>query len=109
MDGQLLCRGGIVSVVARTIVNDPEPTPSQPVADTSCAAYPGDLVLITKIDLAPATGFDVEQALATIETVRPGVQVIETSVRTSLGMAAWLEWLESRVWSGGAEHLASRA
>jgi hydrogenase nickel incorporation protein HypB len=68
-----------------------------------------DVVLLTKIDLAPATGFDVEQALANIETVRPGVQVIETSARSPFGMAAWLEWLESSVSSGGAARLASRA
>ncbi len=55
-----------------------------------------DVVLLTKIDLALATGFDVEQALANIETTRPGVQVIETSARSPMGMAAWLEWLEAR-------------
>jgi hydrogenase nickel incorporation protein HypB len=68
-----------------------------------------DLVLITKIDLALATGFDVEQALANIETVRPGVEVLETSARSPLGLAAWLKWLEARVSSDHAARSASRA
>jgi hydrogenase nickel incorporation protein HypB len=56
-----------------------------------------DVVLLTKIDLAVATGFDVKQALANIEAVRPGVRIIETSARSPMGMTAWLEWIEARV------------
>lgn len=65
-----------------------------------------DVVLLTKMDLALATGFDVGHALANIETARPGVRVIETSARSPTGMAAWLEWLEAGASAGGAAHAA---
>ena len=49
-----------------------------------------DLAILTKIDLAAATGFDREEALRSIEAVRPGLEVLETSARTGLGMERWL-------------------
>lgn len=55
------------------------------------------LVLITKTDLAPHTGFDRVMALHNIERVHPGVQVLELSARTGEGMDAWFELLRSRV------------
>ena len=54
-----------------------------------------DLAIITKADLAAATGFDREEALRSIEAVRPGLEVLETSARTGLGMARWFAKLES--------------
>jgi hydrogenase nickel incorporation protein HypB len=48
-----------------------------------------DLAILTKIDLAEATGFDREEALRSIEAVRPGLEVPETSARTGLGMERW--------------------
>jgi len=52
-----------------------------------------DLALITKIDLAEAVGFDRADALANLQAVRPGLEVLETSARTGVGMEAWLERL----------------
>jgi len=52
-----------------------------------------DLALITKIDLAEAVGFDRAGALANLQAVRPGIEVLETSARTGVGMEAWLERL----------------
>ena len=54
-----------------------------------------DLAIITKADLAEATGFDRAQALRSIEAVRPGLATLETSARTGLGMERWLETLSS--------------
>jgi hydrogenase nickel incorporation protein HypB len=54
-----------------------------------------DLVVVTKADLAEATGFDREQALRSIEAVRPGVEVLETSARTGQGMDRWLARLDA--------------
>jgi hydrogenase nickel incorporation protein HypB len=53
-----------------------------------------DLALITKMDLADAVGFRREDALARIESVRPGLETIEISSRSGAGMEAWLRWLE---------------
>ncbi len=55
------------------------------------------LVLITKIDLAPYTGFDRASALANIQRVHPGVQVLEVSARTGAGMSEWFELLRTHV------------
>ena len=54
-----------------------------------------DLVVITKADLAEATGFDREQALRSIEAVRPGVEILETSARTGQGMDRWFTRLDT--------------
>ncbi len=59
------------------------------------------LALITKIDLAEATGFDRERARANIETVHPGVRILELSARTGEGLDAWLGLLEERVVAAG--------
>jgi hydrogenase nickel incorporation protein HypB len=45
-----------------------------------------DLVVITKIDLAAAVGFDRPAALGAIESVHPGIPVFETSARTGAGL-----------------------
>jgi hydrogenase nickel incorporation protein HypB len=52
-----------------------------------------DVVLITKTDLADATGFDRQAALANIERVRPGMQVLEVSTRTGQGFESWQSFL----------------
>jgi hydrogenase nickel incorporation protein HypB len=52
-----------------------------------------DLALITKIDLADAVEFRRDEALRNLRGVRPGLEVLETSARTGVGMTAWLERL----------------
>jgi hydrogenase nickel incorporation protein HypB len=54
-----------------------------------------DVVVITKMDLAAAVEFDREAAIANIESVRPGVQVLGVSAKTGDGMAEWLGFLRS--------------
>ncbi len=63
--------------------------------------YPGlfntcDVAAITKIDLATACDFDGDAARANIEAVRPGIQILETSVKTGAGIDAWLTYLADR-------------
>jgi hydrogenase nickel incorporation protein HypB len=55
------------------------------------------LVLITKIDLAPHTGFDRAKALENINRVHPEVPVLELSARTGSGMPAWFDLLRGKV------------
>ncbi|MBW8877398.1 MAG: hydrogenase nickel incorporation protein HypB [Acidobacteria bacterium] len=52
-----------------------------------------DLAILTKMDLAEAVGFDRDEALHNIQEVRPGLEVLETSARSGLGMEGWLEKL----------------
>jgi hydrogenase nickel incorporation protein HypB len=55
-----------------------------------------DLALVTKLDLAQAAGWSRDEALRSIEAVRPGLPVLEISARTGAGMAEWLELLTAR-------------
>lgn len=60
--------------------------------------YPGlfntaDVAVITKTDLATACDFDRGLARANIDAVRPGMRVIETSVKTGAGMDEWMRYL----------------
>ena len=52
-----------------------------------------DVALLTKMDLAEAARFDRDLALQNLERARPGMQVIETSVVTPGGIAAWIALL----------------
>lgn len=54
-----------------------------------------DLAIITKIDLASAVEFDLRTALCSIESVRPGMRVIQVSAKTGEGMNAWLQTLQT--------------
>ncbi|HEY6449887.1 MAG TPA: hydrogenase nickel incorporation protein HypB [Candidatus Cybelea sp.] len=56
-----------------------------------------DLVILTKIDLIGATGFDRRTARENIQCVHPGVDVIELSARTGDGMEQWFEYLQCRI------------
>ncbi|MFN5392261.1 MAG: hydrogenase nickel incorporation protein HypB [Planctomycetota bacterium] len=63
--------------------------------------YPGlfntcDVVLLTKMDLAEACEFDLSSAVTNLQTVRPGIEVFETSGKTLAGLDPWIDWLEAR-------------
>ena len=53
-----------------------------------------DLAVVTKMDLAAAVGFNREALLRNVERVRPGLEVLEVSARTGVGMDAWMARLE---------------
>jgi len=63
--------------------------------------YPGlfntsDVTVITKIDLAIPCEFDRNLALENIQSVRPGMQVFETSAKTGDGMDHWIDYLRQK-------------
>lgn len=63
--------------------------------------YPGlfntsDLVLLTKMDLAEACEFNRQEALHNIQTVRPGIPVLETSAKKGDGMDEWIALLKTK-------------
>ena len=55
-----------------------------------------DLAVITKIDLADAVEFDRDAARSNIQSVRPGMPMLELSSKTSQGMDAWMAFLASK-------------
>jgi hydrogenase nickel incorporation protein HypB len=52
-----------------------------------------DVVILSKIDLAQACGYDRETALANIRRVAPKAQVFATSAKTGQGMDAWYHFI----------------
>jgi hydrogenase nickel incorporation protein HypB len=56
-----------------------------------------DVAVITKIDLAAAVEFDCAAAARSIESVRPGMPIVNVSAKTGAGMEEWLDFLESRL------------
>ena len=63
--------------------------------------YPGifnsaDMAIITKIDLAGPCEFDLATAMANIEAVRPGMQILTTSAKSGEGMETWIRSLAER-------------
>lgn len=56
-----------------------------------------DIAVITKMDLADAVEFDSKAAHESIQSVRPGMKVIELSAKTGAGMNEWFEFLHSNV------------
>ena len=53
-----------------------------------------DAVVINKIDLQEATGFDRPLALANLQLIAPTAQVFETSARTGQGVDELVDWLQ---------------
>jgi hydrogenase nickel incorporation protein HypB len=52
-----------------------------------------DVVVISKIDLAAACGYDRDLALAHLRRIAPRARLFETSARTGQGMDEWREFL----------------
>ena len=49
-----------------------------------------DVAVITKMDLAAVAEFDRRAAAANIQTVRPGMRVVELSAKSGEGMDEWI-------------------
>jgi len=56
-----------------------------------------DVAVITKIDLAAAVEFDRDAAHRNIQSVRPGMQVLEVSSKTGEGMPECVRYFQSRM------------
>jgi hydrogenase nickel incorporation protein HypB len=55
-----------------------------------------DLVLLTKVDLAPHLDVDLDALLANLAKVMPEPRAIMVSATTGVGIAEWLGWLMTR-------------
>jgi len=63
--------------------------------------YPGiffksKLMVVTKIDLLPYVPFRLEEALANARSIQPGIEIVQVSNTTGVGMDDWLRWLDKR-------------
>lgn len=55
------------------------------------------VVVVSKLDLAEAVGFDREAALANVRRTAPHATVFEVSARTGQGMEQWYAYMESKL------------
>ena len=62
-----------------------------------------DIAVLTKMDIAEVVEFDRDTALSNIQSVRPGMNVLEVSAKTGRGMDAAIHLIEERI------HTVSRA
>lgn len=53
-----------------------------------------DVAVITKMDLAEAVEFDLEMARGNIQAVRPGMEMIEVSVKSGAGLDGYFSFLQ---------------
>jgi hydrogenase nickel incorporation protein HypB len=56
-----------------------------------------DVVLVNKIDLAEASGVNLEELMANVRDVNPTATLFALSARTGEGMKGWTEWLRQAV------------
>jgi hydrogenase nickel incorporation protein HypB len=56
-----------------------------------------EVLLLNKIDIAAAVGFERDEFLRNCRSVNPGLTIIELSARTGAGVAEWIDWLERKV------------
>lgn len=56
-----------------------------------------DLAVITKMDLAGPVDFDLQAARNNIQSVRPGMRVLELSAKTGEGLEEYLSFLEFQI------------
>lgn len=68
-----------------------KPLKYPPIFDTS------DIAVITKIDLAEAVEFDRGAARRSIESVHPGMEIVEVSAKTGQGMDRWPGFFQERI------------
>ncbi|SEF44377.1 Hydrogenase nickel incorporation protein HypB [Bryocella elongata] len=56
-----------------------------------------NVVLINKIDLAAASGADLNELMTNVRDVNPDATIFALSSRTGEGMGAWIHWLQQAV------------
>lgn len=59
--------------------------------------HEADAVILNKIDLLPYAGVSMEELTRNVEEVNPTAPIFPISCRTGEGVAAWVEWLCSRI------------
>lgn len=68
-----------------------------------------DVAVITKVDLAAAVEFNTVAANCSIQSVRPGMKVLDVSAKTGVGMLEFLDFLQSRRADAHAEAESQKA
>ena len=59
--------------------------------------FKSELMILSKTDLLPYVPFDAELAKSNARTVHPGIDIVEVSSSTGLGMKQWMNWIEKKL------------
>ena len=59
--------------------------------------FKSELMILSKTDLLPYVPFDAELAKSNARTVHPGIEIVEVSSSTGLGMQQWMKWIEKKL------------
>jgi hydrogenase nickel incorporation protein HypB len=95
--GNLICPaafdlGESLRVVVCSVAEGPEKPKKYPVMFNKA-----NVVLINKIDLAFASGADIDELAANVRQVSPHATIFMLSSRTGEGLEAWTNWLQQTV------------
>jgi hydrogenase nickel incorporation protein HypB len=55
------------------------------------------LCLINKVDLLPYLEFDLDKSIEYIQSVNPGIEIIQVSATTKDGLVGWYHWIKQNV------------
>lgn len=99
--GNLICPAGFPLGEHKRVTLLSTPEGSDKVQKYPLAFNTADLILITKIDLASACGFDHSIVQRDLKGVNPSVEPVPVSIVTGEGLDKWYEWLKSLRKSAG--------
>jgi len=105
--GNLICPASFdlgegLRVVLCSVAEGPEKPKKYPVMFNKA-----NVVLINKIDLAEASGVDLNELTTNVREVNPHATIFALSSRTGEGMSAWTNWLQQAVAGRASAAMAS--
>ncbi|MHB0877788.1 MAG: hydrogenase nickel incorporation protein HypB [Anaerolineae bacterium] len=106
--GNLVCPAGVALGEGRKVVVSSTPEGHDKPLKYPAVFREADAVVISKWDVAPHVGFDLDTYVGYLRQLNSAVPVFRLSARTGEGMAAWTGWLEEQVRGNGGSTAGSR-
>ncbi len=95
--GNLVCPAGFdLGEARRVVVLSTTEGEDKPLKYPNMIAA-ADLLVVNKVDLLPHLVFDVNRLVDYAHRIKPGLEVIELSAATGLGLDRWYRWLEAGI------------
>jgi hydrogenase nickel incorporation protein HypB len=99
--GNLVCPAGVALGEGRKVVVSSTPEGHDKPLKYPAVFREADAVVISKWDVAPYVGFDLEAYLGYLRQLSSSVPVFRLSARTGEGMSDWVSWLQEQVRTNG--------
>ncbi len=95
--GNLVCPAGFdLGQTRRVVVLSTTEGEDKPLKYPNMIAA-ADLLVVNKIDLLPHLTFDVGRLVDYARRIKPGLEVVELSASTGVGLDRWYQWLETGI------------